>query len=147
METLQKSPQLSLELRGITKKFPGIVANDSVDFDLREGEIHTILGENGAGKSTLMNMIAGLFPADSGVMRVFGEQVNFTNPRQAIEKSIGMVFQHFMLVKNQMNYSYFHGYCLIKTRKRLYLIKNGEMQNTRKRKMYWMHLPRETDCC
>ena len=100
METLQKSPQLSLELRGITKKFPGIVANDSVDFDLREGEIHTILGENGAGKSTLMSMIAGLFPADEGEMRVFGEKVNFTNPRQAIEKSIGMVFQHFMLVKN-----------------------------------------------
>jgi len=100
METPQKSPQLSLELRGITKKFPGIVANESVDFDLREGEIHTILGENGAGKSTLMNMIAGLFPADEGEMRVFGEKVNFTNPRQAIEKSIGMVFQHFMLVKN-----------------------------------------------
>ena len=100
METLQKSPQLSLELRGITKRFPGIVANDSVDFDLREGEIHTILGENGAGKSTLMSMIAGLFPADEGEMRVFGEKVNFTNPRQAIEKSIGMVFQHFMLVKN-----------------------------------------------
>ena len=100
METLQKSPQLSLELRGITKNYPGIVANDSVDFDLREGEIHTILGENGAGKSTLMSMIAGLFPADEGEMRVFGEKVNFTNPRQAIEKSIGMVFQHFMLVKN-----------------------------------------------
>ena len=100
MENPQKSPQLSLELRGITKKFPGIVANESVDFDLREGEIHTILGENGAGKSTLMNMIAGLFPADEGEMRVFGEKVNFTNPRQAIEKSIGMVFQHFMLVKN-----------------------------------------------
>ncbi len=100
METPQKSPQLSLELRGITKKFPGIVANESVDFDLRESEIHTILGENGAGKSTLMNMIAGLFPADEGEMRVFGEKVNFTNPRQAIEKSIGMVFQHFMLVKN-----------------------------------------------
>ena len=100
METPQKSPQISLELRGITKKFPGIVANESVDFDLREGEIHTILGENGAGKSTLMNMIAGLFPADEGEMRVFGEEVNFTNPRQAIEKSIGMVFQHFMLVKN-----------------------------------------------
>lgn len=94
------SPQLSLELRGITKKFPGIVANESVDFDLRESEIHTILGENGAGKSTLMNMIAGLFPADEGEMRVFGEKVNFTNPRQAIKKSIGMVFQHFMLVKN-----------------------------------------------
>jgi len=100
METPEKSPQISLELRGITKKFPGIVANESVDFDLREGEIHTILGENGAGKSTLMNMIAGLFPADEGEMRVFGEKVNFTNPRQAIEKSIGMVFQHFMLVKN-----------------------------------------------
>jgi len=100
METPQKSPQLSLELRGITKKFPGIVANESVDFDLRESEIHTILGENGAGKSTLMNMIAGLFPADEGEMRVFGEKVNFTNPRQAIKKRIGMVFQHFMLVKN-----------------------------------------------
>jgi simple sugar transport system ATP-binding protein len=100
MENPQNHPQLSLELRGITKVFPGIVANDSVDFNLREGEIHTILGENGAGKSTLMNMIAGLFPADSGEMRVFGERVNFTNPRQAIEKSIGMVFQHFMLVKN-----------------------------------------------
>lgn len=100
MENHLESPQLSLELRGITKKFPGIVANDSVDFDLYEGEIHTILGENGAGKSTLMSMIAGLFPADEGEMRVFGEKVNFTNPRQAIEKSIGMVFQHFMLVKN-----------------------------------------------
>ena len=100
METPLKPLQLSLELRGITKKFPGIVANDSVDFDLSEGEIHTILGENGAGKSTLMSMIAGLFPADEGEMRVFGEKVNFTNPRQAIEKSIGMVFQHFMLVKN-----------------------------------------------
>ena len=100
METLQQPQQLSLELRGITKKFPGIVANDSVDFNLREGEIHTILGENGAGKSTLMNMIAGLYPADAGEMLVFGEQVNFTNPRQAIEKSIGMVFQHFMLVRN-----------------------------------------------
>jgi simple sugar transport system ATP-binding protein len=87
-------------LSGITKKFPGIIANDSVDFTLREGEIHTILGENGAGKSTLMNMIAGLYHADAGEMRVFGKQVNFTNPRQAIDKSIGMVFQHFMLVRN-----------------------------------------------
>jgi ABC-type uncharacterized transport system ATPase subunit len=100
MEIPQNPLQLSLELRGITKRFPGIVANDSVNFDLREGEIHTILGENGAGKSTLMSIIAGLFPADEGEMRVFGENVNFTNPRQAIEKSIGMVFQHFMLVKN-----------------------------------------------
>lgn len=100
IEKSHSEQRLTLQLSGITKSFPGIVANDSVDFTLEEGEIHTILGENGAGKSTLMNMIAGLYPADAGEMRVFGEQVNFTNPRQAIEKSIGMVFQHFMLVRN-----------------------------------------------
>ena len=81
----EKFQNLSLELKGITKKFPGIIANDNVDFTLREGEIHTILGENGAGKSTLMNIIAGLYPADAGEIKVFGEMVNFTNPRQAIE--------------------------------------------------------------
>ncbi len=96
----KKYQNLPLELKGISKKFPGIIANDDIEFTLREGEIHTILGENGAGKSTLMNIIAGLYPADEGVMKVFGELVNFTNPRQAIEKSIGMVFQHFMLVRN-----------------------------------------------
>ena len=96
----EKFQSLPLELKGITKKFPGIIANDNVEFTLREGEIHTILGENGAGKSTLMNIIAGLYPADAGEIKVFGELVNFTNPRQAIEKSIGMVFQHFMLVRN-----------------------------------------------
>ena len=96
----EKFQSLPLELKGITKKFPGIIANDNVDFTLREGEIHTILGENGAGKSTLMNIIAGLYPADAGEIKVFGKLVNFTNPRQAIEKSIGMVFQHFMLVRN-----------------------------------------------
>jgi len=100
LEKSHSEQRLPLQLSRITKRFPGIVANDSVDFTLEEGEIHTILGENGAGKSTLMNMIAGLYPADAGEMRVFGEQVNFTNPRQAIEKSIGMVFQHFMLVRN-----------------------------------------------
>tara|TARA_B100002049_G_scaffold2775_1_gene1974 strand:+ start:906 stop:2549 length:1644 start_codon:yes stop_codon:yes gene_type:complete len=99
-EAVYTDQLLPLELSGITKKFPGIIANDSVDFTLREGEIHTILGENGAGKSTLMNMIAGLYPSDAGKMRVFGKLVNFTNPRQAIDKSIGMVFQHFMLVRN-----------------------------------------------
>ena len=96
----KKFQNFPLELKGITKKFPGIIANDKVEFNLREGEIHTILGENGAGKSTLMNIIAGLYPADSGEIRVFGELVNFNNPRQAIQKSIGMVFQHFMLVRN-----------------------------------------------
>ena len=100
IEKSHSEQRLPLQLSRITKSFPGIVANDSVDFTLEEGEIHTILGENGAGKSTLMNIIAGLYPADAGEMRVFGEQVNFTNPRQAIEKSIGMVFQHFMLVRN-----------------------------------------------
>ncbi len=96
----EKFQDLPLELKGITKHFPGIIANDDIEFTLREGEIHTILGENGAGKSTLMNIIAGLYPADAGEIKVFGELVNFTNPRQAIEKSIGMVFQHFMLVRN-----------------------------------------------
>ena len=96
----KKFQDLPLELKGITKHFPGIIANDNVEFTLREGEIHTILGENGAGKSTLMNIIAGLYPADAGEIKVFGELVNFTNPRKAIEKSIGMVFQHFMLVRN-----------------------------------------------
>ena len=96
----EKFQDLPLELKGITKHFPGIIANDNVEFTLREGEIHTILGENGAGKSTLMNIIAGLYPADAGEIKVFGELVNFTNPRKAIEKSIGMVFQHFMLVRN-----------------------------------------------
>ena len=100
IEKSHSEQRLPLQLSRITKSFPGIIANDSVDFTLEEGEIHTILGENGAGKSTLMNMIAGLYPADAGEMHVFGEQVNFTNPRQAIEKSIGMVFQHFMLVRN-----------------------------------------------
>jgi len=100
LEKSHSEQRLPLQLSRITKSFPGIIANDSVDFTLEEGEIHTILGENGAGKSTLMNMIAGLYPADAGEMHVFGEQVNFTNPRQAIEKSIGMVFQHFMLVRN-----------------------------------------------
>ena len=94
------SSSLSLELKGISKIFPGITANDSINFDLKEGEIHTILGENGAGKSTLMNIIAGLFPADRGDIFVFGEKVHFSNPKQAIERSIGMVYQHFMLVEN-----------------------------------------------
>tara|TARA_Y100001970_G_C14258667_1_gene877671 strand:+ start:1517 stop:3133 length:1617 start_codon:yes stop_codon:yes gene_type:complete len=100
IEKSNNSEVFPLELRGITKIFPGIVANDRIDFNLREGEIHSILGENGAGKSTLMNIIAGLYPPDFGEMLVFNKYVKFTNPKQAIEKSIGMVFQHFMLVKN-----------------------------------------------
>src|SRR6187200_483321 len=89
----------ALELRGITKRFPGgVVANDGVDFDLRRGEIHALLGENGAGKSTLMNVLYGLYRPDAGEMRVDGHRVEITTPSQAIDLGIGMVHQHFMLV-------------------------------------------------
>ncbi|MEE2717180.1 MAG: ABC transporter ATP-binding protein [SAR324 cluster bacterium] len=89
-----------LELRGITKRFPGVLANDGIDLDLHEGEIHTILGENGAGKSTLMSIIAGLYTPDEGELRMRGQAAQFSTPREAIAQGIGMVFQHFMLVRN-----------------------------------------------
>jgi simple sugar transport system ATP-binding protein len=85
-------------MRGIVKRFPGVLANDRVDFDLRQGEIHALLGENGAGKSTLMNVLAGLYRPEEGTVRVHGEPVDFRSPRDAIENGIGMVHQHFMLV-------------------------------------------------
>jgi len=88
----------AVEMRGIVKRFPGVLANDQVDFDLHEGEIHTLLGENGAGKSTLMNVLAGLYRPEEGTVRVHGKPVNFRSPRDAIEHGIGMVHQHFMLV-------------------------------------------------
>ena len=87
-----------LELRGITKRFPGIVANDAVDFDLRPGEVHALLGENGAGKSTLMNILYGLYTPDEGEIQVRGKHVNMSSPREAIDAGIGMVHQHFMLI-------------------------------------------------
>jgi simple sugar transport system ATP-binding protein len=87
-----------LELKGITKRFPGVVANDGVDFELREGEVHALLGENGAGKSTLMNVLYGLYRPDEGEIEVRGETVTFTSPRDAIDHGIGMVHQHFMLI-------------------------------------------------
>ncbi|MBF0280681.1 MAG: ABC transporter ATP-binding protein [SAR324 cluster bacterium] len=89
-----------LELQNVSKVFPGVIANDHVNFTLRQGEIHTILGENGAGKSTLMNVIAGLYPPDGGDIFIDKKKVRFTNPRQAILHGIGMVHQHFMLVRN-----------------------------------------------
>ena len=87
-----------LELDGITKRFPGIVANDQVSFDLRRGEVHALLGENGAGKTTLMNVLYGLYHPDEGEIRINGERVSFTSPRDAIDSGIGMVHQHFMLI-------------------------------------------------
>ena len=96
-----KKSEIVVHMRGIVKRFPGVLANDQVDFDLRRGEIHALLGENGAGKSTLMNVLAGLYQADSGTILVNGEAVSFSSPRDAIEAGIGMVHQHFMLVPSQ----------------------------------------------
>ena len=88
----------ALELRGITKRFPGVLANDHVDFDLRRREVHALLGENGAGKSTLMNILYGLYHPDEGEIRMRGERVSLTSPKDAIAHGIGMVHQHFMLI-------------------------------------------------
>ena len=87
-----------LELRGITKQFPGVLANDHIDFDLRRGEVHALLGENGAGKSTLMSILYGLYTADSGQILMDGKPVTIASPKHAIELGIGMVHQHFMLI-------------------------------------------------
>jgi ABC-type uncharacterized transport system ATPase subunit len=89
---------LAVEMRGIVKQFPGVVANDHVDFDVRVGEVHALLGENGAGKSTLMNVLAGIYQADEGVTLVRSKAVEFHSPRDAIEVGLGMVHQHFTLV-------------------------------------------------
>lgn len=87
-----------LEVKGITKKYPGVLANDHVDFELKKGEIHALLGENGAGKSTLMNITYGLTNPDEGEIFVNGKKVIFHSPKDAIACGIGMVHQHFMLV-------------------------------------------------
>jgi general nucleoside transport system ATP-binding protein len=88
----------ALELRGITKRFGSVVANDGVDFDLRRGEVHALLGENGAGKSTLMSILYGMLSPDEGEVSVDGRTVEIDSPTRAIELGIGMVHQHFMLV-------------------------------------------------
>ena len=90
----------TLEMRGITKRFPGVVACDAVDLDLRSGEILALLGENGAGKSSLMNVLYGLYRQDSGSIAVNGGEVEIGSPLAAFRLGIGMVHQHFMLVPN-----------------------------------------------
>ena len=91
----------AVEMRGIVKRFPGVLANDHTDFTLKPGEVHALLGENGAGKSTLMNILAGLYKPDAGVILVNGQPVQFNSPRDAIAAGLGMVHQHFMLVPTQ----------------------------------------------
>ena len=87
-----------LELNGITKRFPGVLANDDVNFDVAVGEIHALLGENGAGKSTLMKVLYGLYRPDEGEVRLHGQSSGITTPADAIEAGVAMVHQHFMLV-------------------------------------------------
>ncbi len=87
-----------LEARQITKRFPGVLANDGVDFQLQAGEIHALLGENGAGKTTLMNILYGLYRPDAGEIRIKGQPISLSDPCDAIEHGVGMVHQHFMLV-------------------------------------------------
>lgn len=87
-----------LELRGITKRFPGVLANDHIDLTLNEGEILALLGENGAGKTTLMNVLYGLYTPDEGEILIRGKKIEILDPNNAIEHGIGMVHQHFMLV-------------------------------------------------
>ena len=89
-----------LEVIGIEKKYPGVIANRDVSLQVREGSIHAIIGENGAGKSTLMKSLYGLIKPDAGQIKVFGSEVNLKSPQDAIELGIGMVHQHFKLADN-----------------------------------------------
>ena len=89
----------SVVLSGITKAFPGVLANAGIDLEVRRGEIHALLGENGAGKSTLMNILTGIYRPDAGEIIIDGNAVTFASPIDAIAAGIGMVHQHFKLVR------------------------------------------------
>ncbi len=95
---MSESPPIVLEVRGLTKRFPGVLANDHINLQLKKGEVLGLLGENGAGKSTLMNMIYGLYAPDEGEILVNGQPVHIHDPNDAIAQGIGMVHQHFQLV-------------------------------------------------
>lgn len=98
--TLEKAKpgEVVLEMKGIVKNFPGVLANDHVDFEIKAGEIHALLGENGAGKTTLMNVLYGLYQPDEGEILIRGKRVTIRSPKDAIDLGIGMIHQHFMLV-------------------------------------------------
>jgi ABC-type uncharacterized transport system ATPase subunit len=98
LEPVKQATPSALEMHGITKRYPGVLANDSIDFDIRPGEIHALLGENGAGKTTLMNILYGLAVPDAGELRLDGDPVEIKSPHDAIRRGISMVHQHFMLV-------------------------------------------------
>ncbi len=93
-----KDNNYSVEMQNIVLRFPGVLANDHVNFTLKRGEIHALLGENGAGKSTLMNVLSGLYRPESGTIKINGKTTVFNSPKDAIASGIGMVHQHFMLV-------------------------------------------------
>ncbi|MGE3329192.1 MAG: ATP-binding cassette domain-containing protein, partial [Acidimicrobiia bacterium] len=96
-QRLEDAP-MALEARHLTKRFPGVIANDDVSISLRKGEILGLLGENGAGKSTLVKMLFGLYHPDEGEILLNGEKVAIKDPRDAIHRGVGMVHQHFQLV-------------------------------------------------
>ncbi|MBR3352588.1 MAG: ATP-binding cassette domain-containing protein, partial [Erysipelotrichaceae bacterium] len=89
----------AIEMLNITKRFPGIIANDNITLQLKRGEIHALLGENGAGKSTLMSVLFGLYQAEEGIIKKDGKVVSIKNPNDANDLGIGMVHQHFKLVQ------------------------------------------------
>jgi ABC-type uncharacterized transport system ATPase subunit len=97
-QTDERATPPAVEMRGIYKAWPGVVANDHVNLEVRKGEIHALVGENGAGKTTLMNILYGLIHPDSGEIFINGQPANITGPREAIRLGIGMVHQHFMLI-------------------------------------------------
>ena len=99
-ESGESGGEYAVELVGITKRFPGVVANDDINLRVRRGEVHALCGENGAGKSTLMKILYGMQHPDEGAIRVNGAEVHFRSPADAIKAGIGMVHQHFMLADN-----------------------------------------------
>ena len=99
LEAVGLEDQYAIEMLGITKKFPGIIANDNITLRVKKGEIHALLGENGAGKSTLMSVLFGLYQPEEGIIKKDGVEVSIKNPNDANALGIGMVHQHFKLVE------------------------------------------------